>query len=139
MDRSKCHQCGLVNWQGASECARCKSPLTAGMSSGENFENETQAAASGFSPARLGIMLLIIGCVGIGAYQVLKPAATPPPPKVVQMDTSPEKINQLLMQAQPDELKRQAQMREGWKGLEPPKFNKELLQKSIKAPNTQKL
>src|SRR5256714_9279786 len=25
----KCHHCGLVNWQTATECKRCQAPLTA--------------------------------------------------------------------------------------------------------------
>ena len=68
---TKCFGCGLVNWQGATECARCKVRLGVRPVTTLNpFEGEIPKKISG---VRLFLMLAVTAIGSFSAYQFVKP------------------------------------------------------------------
>lgn len=144
MEKIKCGQCGLVNWQGGVSCVRCKAMLNAGMSSGLNpFENETNAKG-GFNPVLIGLVALVVVGLGFAVYQVVKPA--PVPVKVTQAEAAPQaevapqvldpqKVGQMLQDPGKKETEAIKKIGAEWQSS---KFDKEQMQKAVKAPQVQK-
>jgi hypothetical protein len=88
---TKCYQCGLVNWQGAAECARCKSLLgssarSAGVNPFDNSENKSSGGA-----IKLGVGLIVALTAGFAVYQFTKPEK-PASASVVGPASTPEKV-----------------------------------------------
>ena len=142
MSKVKCHQCGLVNWQGATHCARCNGSLTAGSySTGLNpFENEPKSQ-SGFGAGKIGVIAVILVVVGFAAYQFTKPE---PPKKMTaaekQQAVDSVEIQKAVQAAQQDLMEEGARLQESFnQTMEPTGFDKGLMEKSVKAPNTQRL
>ena len=133
MDKIKCGQCGLVSWQGARECARCKASLT--VSSGVNpYESDPTPAVNSF--VKIGLLVLVLGGVGFGVYKAAMPAEQPKPAVVAQeMQLDQKAVQQMMMDEQKKDAERMAKMQAEWKQT-PPAFDKqrmkELMDKSAK-------
>jgi hypothetical protein len=137
MERVKCGQCGLVNWQGATTCARCRGSLGTGVNP---FENGT-ATKGGMNPLVLGFAAVMLAGISYGVYQAVAPATPVPQAQAENAAPAidPQKMGQLMLEAQKQDAERLAKMK--WQTAELPKFDKQLskdlMQKSIRAPQVQ--
>lgn len=110
MQKTKCHQCGLVNWQGATACARCKASLSGTYSTGLNpFENESNSGSS-FSVMKVGLIAVVLAVLGFAAYQFTKPD----PPKAAATDRpivlDSSQVQKAIQESQKDQFERDAQI-----------------------------
>ena len=129
---TKCLNCGLVNWQGASVCKRCNWVLGQAPPESLNpFENE---APKSFSVVRLGLMLGGLLFVGFVAYQFVK-VDPPKQAPISQTDIQEQqKMGQMMMEAQKADMQKMAKQQQDFQkmgeALTKPTFNKDLMQKS---------
>ena len=78
MEKTKCYQCGLVNWDGAVECRRCFSKLRS-ASKTVNLDRMPQEGVPQVKPVRFGVLafLVLAGLIGFAAYKSLLPEERP--------------------------------------------------------------
>lgn len=126
---TKCGQCGLVNFQGATVCKRCNWVLGQELPVSLNpFENEPQKS---FSVMRLGLMLGGLLFVGFVVYQFVKVDEKP----ISQSDVQQQQMmGQMMLEAQKADMQKMEKQRQDiqkmGEALSKPTFNKELMQKS---------
>jgi hypothetical protein len=115
MEKKKCGQCGLVNWPGVLECARCGAFVSDKQQAVGRNPYENDPRSGGFNPIKMVAFLGVAAVVGIGAYVAFSVSAPPKPanaPAVVTV--SPEeqkKIYEAGVQAWRDDQKRMDDIR----------------------------
>ena len=141
MGKVKCHQCGLVNWQGAAHCARCNGSLSAASySTGLNpFENESKSG-SGFGAAKIVVLTLVLVAGGFAAYQFTRPESPKKPTAQEQQQMrDSEDVQKRIQAAQQQGQEAMAQMQEDLKkAAEKQEFDPEQAMKQWKNPQMRK-
>ena len=79
MEKKKCGQCGLVNWPGVMECARCGAFISEKQQAAGRNPYEIGSEPRGFNPLKLVAVFAVVMVCGIGAYIAFS-ASTPPKP-----------------------------------------------------------
>ena len=142
MEKIKCGQCGLVSWQGAVSCARCKGLLGTGVNT---FENETATATKGgVSLVVVGLAVFALACIGFGVYKAFAPVQPAVQQPQAQVQNTPEvmdpqKVGQMLSEQQKKDPVSAELMRDPWDNSTEAgrKRNQEMMQKAVKIPKVQ--
>ena len=114
MEKMKCYQCGLVNWSGTAQCARCTADLTRSAPVGRNpFEGRPPSKFSGF---RLGALLFVVFVGGFIAYYAF---SSDPPKNELKVATQSEvdqqkRMAEIMADAQKKDAERMEALRKSW-------------------------
>jgi hypothetical protein len=108
--------------------------LAESYSTGRNpFENESKSE-SGFSIGRIGAIAAVLGIVGFATYQFTKPEVPKPATAAqTQMPVNSDELRKQMFEGQKKEFDRDAKLQQQMQQttIEAPKFDKELMQKSV--------